>query len=65
MAVVVTLAYLAIQIRQNTKSNRYLSTQNLVANEAQGDFVIAAHDDLAANNRENATVVLNRLDEPN
>ncbi len=48
VAVVVTLGYLAAQIRQNTKSTRYLATQSLVAGQAEANFLWAAHDDLAA-----------------
>ncbi len=48
VAVVVTLGYLAVQIRQNTKSTRYLATQNLVAGQAEANFLFATHEDLAA-----------------
>ena len=48
LAVVVTLAYLAMQVRQNTKSNRYLATQNLIAGHSEVNNLIAAHGDLAA-----------------
>ena len=48
VAVVATLGYLAIQIRQNTKSTRFLATQSLVAGQAESNFLMASHDDLAA-----------------
>ncbi len=46
-AVVVTLIYLAAQVRQNTQSNRYLATQNLVAGQAEANFRMSAEPGLA------------------
>ena len=47
VAVLVTLVYLALQVRLNTQSNRYLFTQNLVTNEAHANLMVATHGDLA------------------
>ena len=48
IAVLVTLIYLAAQVRQNTKSTRYLATQSLVAGQAESNFLMAGNDGLAA-----------------
>ena len=47
-AVIVTLFYLAIQVRQNTRSNRLVATQGLVAGQASANLLAAVHGDLAA-----------------
>ena len=47
IAVVVTLAYLAIQIRQNTIATRYQTTQNLVAANSDGNYLMATEGELA------------------
>ncbi len=47
VAVLVTLGYLAIQIRQNTASNRFLATQSLVEGHAEANLMLSTHEDLA------------------
>ncbi len=47
VAVLATLVYLAIQIRQNTASNRFLATHNLVTGHAGANLLVASHEDLA------------------
>ena len=48
VAVLVTLGYLAVQVRQNTASNRVLATQNLVVGHAGASLLLAENGDLAA-----------------
>ena len=48
VAVLVTLVYLAVQVRHGAKATRYATTQNLVATMANGNFLIATHDGLAS-----------------
>ena len=47
-AVVVTLGYLAVQVRQNTASNRYLATQGMVTNQVEANYLLATHPDLTS-----------------
>ena len=47
VAVVVTLVYLAIQVRQSVKSTKFLATQGLITGQAQANFLFGVSDDLA------------------
>ncbi len=47
LAVVISLAYVAIQIRQNTEVTRVASAQNLLTNDINTHFLIASDNGLA------------------
>ncbi len=46
IAVVVTLGYLARQIRVSANSTRYLATQSMVANQAEANYLLSTHKEL-------------------
>lgn len=48
IAVILTLWYLARQIRLSTQSNKFLATQSMVTNQVEANYLLAANDDLAA-----------------
>ncbi len=48
VAVLATLGYLAVQVRQNTASNRVLATQNLVTAHSGANLLLAGNEGLAA-----------------
>ncbi|MGR8946696.1 MAG: hypothetical protein ACU84Q_01525 [Gammaproteobacteria bacterium] len=48
IAVVVSLWYVAIQIRQNTAATRYQTTQNLIAANSDANYMFANNGELAA-----------------
>ncbi len=48
IAVVVSLGYVAVQIRQNTKATRYQTTQNLIAANSDANYMFANNGELAA-----------------
>jgi len=48
LAVMATLGYLAVQIRQNTRTTRYQTTQNLIAANSHANFMISENGELAS-----------------
>ena len=47
VGVIVTLIYLSIQLRQNTKASRVTAIQNSMENSARFSELLATHDDLS------------------
>ena len=48
IVVVVSLGYVAVQIRQNTRATRYQTTHNLISANSDANFLLASESDLAA-----------------
>ena len=48
VVVVISLCYVAVQIRQNTQATRYQTTQNLIAANSDANFLLSAESDLSA-----------------
>ena len=48
IAVVVSLGYVAVQIRQNTVATRYQTTQNLIAANSDANYMFANNGELAS-----------------
>ncbi len=48
VAMLVTLAYLAVQIRQDAQSTRFLAAQGMIAGQVEASFLTATDSELAA-----------------
>ena len=47
VAVIVTLVYLARQIRLSAQSNKFLATQSMVTNQVEANYLLAGNDELS------------------